>query len=75
MDGTLIDNMMVHHRAWQRKLSSLGMELTMEQIMAEIHGINQEIVARLFGDRFDAEERTRISMEKEQEYRDILRKT
>ena len=74
LDGTLIDNMMVHHRAWQRKLSSLGMELTMEQIMAEIHGINQEIVARLFGDRFDAEERTRISMEKEQEYRDIFKK-
>ncbi|KKK85256.1 hypothetical protein LCGC14_2775110 [marine sediment metagenome] len=22
MDGTMIDNMMVHHRAWQRKLKT-----------------------------------------------------
>jgi beta-phosphoglucomutase-like phosphatase (HAD superfamily) len=24
MDGTMVDNMMVHHRAWQKKLAELG---------------------------------------------------
>lgn len=74
MDGTMVDNMMIHHRAWQRKLSSLGMDLTIKEVMDEIHGVNEEIVHRLFGSRFSAEERTRISWEKEQEYRTIFRK-
>lgn len=71
MDGTMVDNMMVHHRAWQRKLVSLGMNWTIEQVMEEIHGINEEIIERIFGDRFTAEERRRIAWEKEKEYRDI----
>ena len=71
MDGTMVDNMMVHHRAWQRKLSSLGHELTIEEVKAEIHGVNEEIIKRLFGDRFTAEERSHIAWEKEKEYRDI----
>ena len=72
LDGTMIDNMMVHHQAWQRKLASLGMHLTIEEVMDQIHGINEEIVLRLFGDRFSEEERARISWEKEKEYRDIF---
>ena len=65
--------MMIHHRAWQRKLASLGLELTMDEVMQEIHGINEEIVLRLFGDRFTKEERTIISWEKEDEYRQIFK--
>jgi len=74
MDGTMVDNMMVHHQAWQRKLKTLGMDMTLEQVMDEIHGVNEEIVARLFGDRFNPEERARISWEKEHEYRTIFKK-
>ena len=44
MDGTMIDNMMVHHRAWQLKLASLGLELTIDEVIAEVHGINEEIM-------------------------------
>ncbi len=73
MDGTMVDNMMVHHRAWQRKLASLGLELTMEEVMEQIHGINEEILERLFGDRFSAEERKRVAWEKEAEYRKIFK--
>lgn len=74
LDGTLVDNMMIHHEAWQRKLSSLGLELTLEEVKNTIHGVNEEIVARLFGDQFDAAERQRIAGDKEQEYRDIFAK-
>lgn len=72
MDGTMVDNMMVHHRAWQRKLAALGLHLTLEEVRQSIHGINEEILERLFGDRFSPEERRRIAWEKEAEYRDIF---
>lgn len=72
MDGTMVDNMMVHHRAWQRKLAELQLELTLEEVRQQIHGINEEILERLFGERYTLEERRRISQEKEQAYRDIF---
>lgn len=72
MDGTMIDNMMIHHKAWQRKLSSLGLEMTIEEVISEIHGVNDEIINRLFGTRFSAEETKQIAWEKEKEYRAIF---
>jgi beta-phosphoglucomutase len=72
MDGTMVDNMLVHHRAWQRKLSELGLEMTLEEVKEKIHGINEEILKRLFGDRFSDEERRRIAWEKEAAYREIF---
>lgn len=72
MDGTMVDNMMVHHRAWQRKLKEMELELTLEEVRQQIHGINEEILERLFGDRYSVEERRRISQEKEAAYRAIF---
>lgn len=71
LDGTLIDNMMVHHRAWQRKLKELGLDYSLERVKEEIHGVNLEILERLFGDRFSLEDRKRIAWEKEEAYRNI----
>jgi beta-phosphoglucomutase family hydrolase len=73
MDGTMINNMMVHHRAWQQKLAEFGLEMTIEEVMEKVHGINEEILERLFGDRFTPEERRQISREKEAAYREIFR--
>lgn len=73
MDGTMVDNMMVHHRAWQRRLAALGLPLSLEEVKESIHGINEEIIERLFGNRFTAEERRQIAWEKEAEYREIFR--
>lgn len=72
MDGTMVDNMMVHHRAWQRKLAELGLDLSLEEVKEKIHGINEEILARLFGDRFTPEQCRQISWEKEAAYREIF---
>jgi beta-phosphoglucomutase family hydrolase len=71
MDGTMIDNMMVHYRAWQQKLKALGMDLSIEEVMRDIHGVNDEIIKRLFGDRFTEAEVKQIAWEKEAKYRDI----
>ena len=72
LDGTLVDNMMVHHRAWQRKLGELGLDYSLERIKDEIHGVNLEILERLFGDRYTHAERVRIARDKEAAYRDIF---
>ena len=73
LDGTMVDNMNTHHRAWQRKLASLGLDWDLDTVKREVHGVNEEIIERIFGDRFSPEERRRISAEKEQEYRTIFR--
>lgn len=73
MDGTMIDNMMVHHRAWHKKLNALGLDMSLEEVMEKVHGVNVEILERLFGDRFTPEERVQISWEKEEAYREIYR--
>lgn len=72
LDGTMVDNMMVHHEAWQRKLASLGIDMSMAEVKEHIHGVNEEILERLFGNRFTPEERKRIAWEKELEYREIF---
>lgn len=69
MDGTMIDNMMVHHRIWQTFLKELGLDLTIEDIQQQIHGVNVEIMERLFGDRYTLEERIKLSLQKEATYR------
>lgn len=73
LDGTMVDNMMVHHRAWQRKLKELGLDLTLEEVREQIHGINEEILKRLFGERFTDEQRSQYATEKEEEYRRIYK--
>ncbi len=74
MDGTMVDNMMVHHRAWQKQLALLGLSLSLEEVRRTIHGINTEILDRLFGNRFSMEEKLAISDQKEAAYRDIFEK-
>lgn len=74
MDGTMVDNMMVHHRAWQKELADLGLVLDLDEVRRQVHGINEEILARLFGDRFTEAEREQIAWRKESRYREIFLK-
>ena len=69
----MVDNMMIHHLAWQRKLKELGMVLSLSEVMLKVHGVNEEILERLFGDKFTPEQRIVFSREKEAEYRNIFK--
>lgn len=71
LDGTMIDNMMVHHKAWQDKLAELGIEMTLNEVHQRIHGVNVELLEREFPGQFTLEERIQISKEKEETYRHI----
>ena len=73
MDGTMVNNMMVHHHAWQQKLQLLGMNLSIDEVKENIHGINEEILERLFGDRFTIEERRIHASDKEKLYRELFK--
>lgn len=71
LDGTMIDNMMVHHRAWHQKLREVGINWSLEQVHQKVHGVNTELLERLWPGRFSFEERLQISAEKEAAYREI----
>jgi beta-phosphoglucomutase len=73
MDGTMIDNMMVHHRAWQQQLAIEGYNYSLTEIIKEFHGKNLEIIERIFGEKYTPEERLRFSNDKEEKYREIYR--
>jgi beta-phosphoglucomutase len=72
MDGTMIDNMMVHHRTWQLVLADLELDLTLEEVRQTIHGKNEEILARLFGDKYGPAEIAEYAYLKEARYRKVF---
>jgi beta-phosphoglucomutase len=73
MDGTMIDNMMVHHKAWQIILAENGLELSIEEVQRTIHGKNEEILNRLFGNHFTPAQCKKIAWEKEARYREVFK--
>lgn len=62
---------MVHHRAWQQKLAELGINLALDEIHQKVHGVNTELLERLWPGKWTLEERINISDEKERIYREI----
>ena len=72
MDGTMVDNMMIHNKAWQEELQNHGIHMSMEEVIEKVHGVNIEILERLFGDRFTPEERVHISIQKEIAYQKLF---
>ena len=68
LNGTLIDDMDYHIRAWHRIFNSLGADLTLEQTKAECYGKNHEAIERVFPGRFSVKEKDKMSIDKETEY-------
>jgi beta-phosphoglucomutase family hydrolase len=68
LNGTMIDDMQYHIKAWHRILTSLGAALTMEQMKEECYGKNDELLERMFPGRFTEAEKRAMSLEKEQAY-------
>ena len=73
LNGTMIDDMQYHITAWHVKLNDLGAELTMPQMKAECYGKNDELLERIFPNRFTAEEKNNLSIEKEKTYQQAFR--
>jgi beta-phosphoglucomutase len=69
LNGTIIDDMEFHAKAWYNILvNQLGANLTWEQVKKEMYGKNEELLIRIFGNRFSKDEMREMSVEKERGY-------
>lgn len=68
LNGTMIDDMQYHIRAWHRIINELGFDISLERTKEECYGKNDELLERIFPGRFSAEEIKRMSFEKEAAY-------
>lgn len=73
LNGTMIDDMPFHIKAWQEKLNSLGANLTYEETKLQCYGKNEELLERVFPNRFGIEEKTKLGKEKELLYYDVYK--
>ena len=73
LNGTMIDDMPYHIKAWHRIVNELGANLTLEQVKAECYGKNHDLLDRVFPGRFSMEEKDRMSIEKERQYQQEFR--
>src|SRR5690242_9403140 len=67
LNGTMIDDMSYHIRAWHRILNELGANISIERVREECYGKNHELLERVFPGRFSEEEKNQLSFEKEQQ--------
>jgi beta-phosphoglucomutase len=73
LNGTMIDDMPYHVKAWHSIVEELGAGLDLEQVKAQCYGKNQDLLDRVFPGRFTDEEKDQISLEKEKRYQSSYR--
>ncbi len=74
MDGTMINNMEYHQKAWAEFLKRYGVSFTSEEFKEKISGKkNNHIFALVFGEELTAEKETEYTEEKEAIYRELYK--
>ncbi|HLP38112.1 HAD family phosphatase [Lacibacter sp.] len=68
LNGTMIDDMHYHIKAWHGILNELGADISMERMKEECYGKNDELLERMFPGRFSDDEKREMSYEKERHY-------
>lgn len=68
LNGTMIDDMQYHIRAWHRILNELGADISLERMKEECYGKNGELLERMFPGRFSEAEKQSMSLKKERQY-------
>ncbi len=68
LNGTVIDDMNYHIKAWHEILIQLGAHITIEETKHQCYGKNQELLERIFPGRFNEDEKNSLSREKETVY-------
>ncbi len=72
MDGTMINNMAYHLRAWEQMMEELGHPMRGEQLLQQLYGSNKGVLDRIFGEGyFDAATISLLSDRKEALYRTL----
>lgn len=73
LDGTLADTGELHYQSWCRLARELGKEYTREQFSATFGMRNPEIIPRVFGTGYAAQEIADLGFRKEEYYRQEAR--
>jgi beta-phosphoglucomutase len=73
LNGTMINDMPYHVKAWYGILNGLGANISMERMKEECYGKNHELLERIFPGRFSEQEKDRMSYEKEEQYQQEFR--
>ena len=73
LDGTLLDSEEYHWHSWRDIMAALGKPVTRDQFLATFGLRNDEILPRWLGSGTTPEDIERVSLEKEQLYRKLLR--
>ena len=68
LNGTMIDDMGYHIKAWHTLLNQLGANISLERTKEECYGKNGELLERVFPGRFSEEEKNKIGYAKEEQY-------
>lgn len=68
LNGTMVNDMEYHIKAWYSILNELGAGLSMEETKLQCYGKNHELLERVFPGRFSNEEMDVMSLEKEKAY-------
>ena len=68
LNGTMIDDMHYHVKAWHKIFNDLGANLSMERMKEECYGKNHEVIERILPGRFSEQEKTEMSFAKERAY-------
>ena len=73
LNGTMINDMPYHIKAWHRILNEFGANLSIEKVKQECYGKNNELLERIFSGRFTEKEKDKMSLEKERQYQEEFR--
>lgn len=72
MDGTIVNNMRYHMKAWLELFEELGVSMTAEEFSRRLSGrTNPEILKRATGGTLSADKIETLAAEKEARYREI----
>ena len=73
MDGTLVDNIPYHKKAWLQMLHQHGIPMEATDFDAQNHGTGPEMVRRFFGEALPGDKVLTLWQEKEEIYRNLYR--
>lgn len=73
LNGTMINDMDFHIRAWHGILNSLGANVSLEETKLQCYGKNSDLLERMFPGRFSMQEMDAMSIEKEKKYQEAFR--
>jgi len=73
LNGTMINDMPYHIKAWHKILNDLGADLSYDRVKSECYGKNSELLERIFPGRFSDKEKSEMELQKEKAYQVAFR--